>query len=93
MADQKVLLDFYISETKLDGKGQIWTSEKIVEMAGAAALIYIGGRWMGKTINKAVSLYKEKTRYVRMVNRAMKKDFSWDKSAILYKKLYEEMIY
>lgn len=49
-------------------------------------------RALMKTINKAVVVYGEKNRYVKMVNRAMKKDFSWDKSAILYKKLYREML-
>lgn len=49
-------------------------------------------RALVKTINKAAAVYREKNRYVRMVNRAMKKDFSWDKSAVLYKKLYEEML-
>lgn len=45
-------------------------------------------RALVKTINKALFLYKEKNRYFKMVNRAMRKDFSWNKSAILYKKLY-----
>lgn len=49
-------------------------------------------RALSKTISKAVCIYKEKKRHLKMVGRAMKKDFSWDKSAILYKKLYEEML-
>lgn len=46
-----------------------------------------------KAIERALSRIKDKHRYKKMVERAMKADFSWDKSAILYKKLYEEMIH
>lgn len=45
-----------------------------------------------KTIKHALNIYKDPVRYKKMVERAMKKDFSWDKSAVLYKKLYQEMI-
>lgn len=45
-----------------------------------------------KTIERALSKMKDKEKYKKMVERAMKTDFSWDKSAILYRKLYEEMI-
>lgn len=46
-----------------------------------------------KTIEHALSRMKDKNKHKEMVERAMKTDFSWDKSAILYKKLYEEMVY
>lgn len=45
-----------------------------------------------KTIEHALSRMKDKNKHKEMVERAMKTDFSWDKSAVLYKKLYEEMI-
>ncbi|MEK7450318.1 MAG: glycogen/starch synthase [Patescibacteria group bacterium] len=45
-----------------------------------------------KTIERALGVWKDHSRYEKMVWRAMKTDFSWDKSAVLYKKLYEEMI-
>lgn len=46
-----------------------------------------------KAIERALNIKKDKERYRKMVRSAMKTDFSWDKSAILYKKLYEEMIH
>ncbi len=46
-----------------------------------------------RAIKHALNIYKDAFRYKKMVERAMKKDFSWDKSAKLYKKLYEEMIH
>lgn len=45
-----------------------------------------------KAIEHALNVYKNKNKYKEMVERAMKTDFSWDKSAILYKKLYGEMV-
>lgn len=45
-----------------------------------------------KSIIRALNVYKDKERYSRMVERAMKTDFSWDKSAKKYKKLYGQMI-
>jgi len=45
-----------------------------------------------RVIKHALNIYKDSIRYKKMVQQAMKKDFSWDKSAKLYKKLYEEMI-
>jgi starch synthase len=45
-----------------------------------------------KAIKRALNIQKDKDRYSRMVHRAMKKDFSWDKSAVLYKKLYRRML-
>ena len=46
-----------------------------------------------KTIERALSRMKDRDKFKKMVERAMKTDFSWDKSAVLYKKLYEEMIH
>lgn len=45
-----------------------------------------------KTIERALMRMQDKDGYRKMVELAMKTDFSWDKSAILYKKLYQEMI-
>ena len=45
-----------------------------------------------KTIERALSRMKGRDKFKKMVERAMKTDFSWDKSAVLYKKLYEEML-
>lgn len=45
-----------------------------------------------KTIERALMRMQNKDQYRKMVERAMKTDFSWDKSAVLYKKLYQEMI-
>ena len=45
-----------------------------------------------KTIEHALNVWKNKEQYKKMVEKAMKTDFSWDKSAVLYKKLYEEML-
>ena len=46
-----------------------------------------------KAIKRALNIYKDGNRYRKMVQRAMRKDFSWDKSAILYKKLYKKMLH
>ena len=44
-----------------------------------------------KMIEHALNRMKDKERFKKMVGNAMKTDFSWDKSALLYKKLYKEM--
>ncbi len=49
-------------------------------------------RALSKTIKKALRIYRERNRYIKMVERAMKKDFSWDKSAKEYLGLYEKLI-
>jgi starch synthase len=46
-----------------------------------------------KVIERALNRMKNKDKYKKMVEAAMKTDFSWDKSAILYKKLYESMLH
>ena len=43
------------------------------------------------TIERAVSYYRDKELWDRLVKRAMATDFSWRKSALVYKKLYEEL--
>jgi len=43
-------------------------------------------------IYKALLIYKDKDKYRKMVDSAMNMDFSWDKSAVLYKELYERII-
>jgi starch synthase len=45
-----------------------------------------------KMIEHALNRMRDKEKFKKMVECAMKTDFSWDKSAILYKKLYEEMV-
>lgn len=43
-------------------------------------------------VRNALRILDSESTHKTMVEAAMHKDFSWDKSAILYKKLYEEMI-
>lgn len=43
-------------------------------------------------VKRALALYNKPDDFKKMVESAMKTDFSWDKSAVLYKKLYEEII-
>lgn len=45
-----------------------------------------------KAIEHALNVWKDKEQYKQMVEKAIKTDFSWDKSAVLYKKLYEEVL-
>lgn len=45
-----------------------------------------------KAIKHALNIKKDEARYRKMVAAAMTTDFSWDKSAILYKKLYQRMV-
>lgn len=45
-----------------------------------------------KAILEALRIYENKNHLKFMVTRAMKTDFSWDKSAVLYKKLYKNII-
>lgn len=46
-----------------------------------------------KAIEHALIIKKNRERYNKMVGCAMRTDFSWDKSAKLYKKLYESMLH
>src|SRR3989344_1711677 len=63
-------------------------------MHGKNGFLFAKGRSirLKKAIEHALNVYKNKEQYRKMVERAMKTDFSWDKSALLYKKLYEEML-
>jgi len=45
-----------------------------------------------KAIKETLSIFKNKKQFKNMLMNAIKTDFSWDKSAILYKNLYEDMI-
>lgn len=45
-----------------------------------------------KSIKEALRIYENKNHLKFMIMRAMKTDFSWGKSAILYKKLYQEIV-
>ncbi len=45
-----------------------------------------------KAIQKAVAVYNNSQRYQKMVQKAMQTDFSWNKSALLYKKLYLDIV-
>jgi starch synthase len=48
-------------------------------------------RRLKKAVIHALNRIQDKDGYKKMVERAMKTNFSWDKSALLYKKLYKEM--
>lgn len=45
-----------------------------------------------KAIKHALNIKKDDVRYAKMAELAMKKDFSWKKSAKIYKKLYKEIL-
>ena len=47
---------------------------------------------LSKAIKEALTIYKSKEHLKTMIVNAMRKDFSWDKSAVLYKKLYEDIL-
>lgn len=61
---------------------------------GKNGLLFKKGRSVSlqKAIKHALDIQKDRTRYRKMVVSAMRKDFSWDKSAQLYKKLYQGMV-
>ncbi len=44
------------------------------------------------TIHRAIKVYNSLERRQKMAERAIRTDFSWDKSALLYKKLYLDML-
>ena len=44
------------------------------------------------TIERAVELYKDKKTWDSIVKTAMKEDFSWKKSALMYKSLYSKIL-
>ena len=43
-------------------------------------------------IKKALAIYQSHSHYKRMVKSALQTDFSWNKSALLYKKLYIDIL-
>jgi starch synthase len=46
-----------------------------------------------RKVKYAINIWKnDRTLYKKMVEEAMRTDFSWDKSAVLYKKLYYDML-
>ncbi|MEW6184879.1 MAG: glycogen synthase GlgA [Thermodesulfobacteriota bacterium] len=45
-----------------------------------------------QTLQKALSVYRDKPRWKRLMQRAMKMDFSWEKSAAQYQALYEKAV-
>lgn len=47
---------------------------------------------MINAIKRAIKVYGDKDKLHRMRRAAMEKDFSWNKSAVLYKKLYQSII-
>lgn len=49
-------------------------------------------RRLNKAIEHGLNIKKHSLKYRKIVEYAMKADFSWDKSAVLYKKLYEGMV-
>jgi starch synthase len=50
---------------------------------------YDGGKLL-QTLQKALSIYRDKPRWRRLMQRAMNQDFSWEKSAFQYQTLYEK---
>ena len=47
---------------------------------------------LANTLQRALSLYEDKRRWSGLQRRGMKKDFSWEKSALEYKNLYQELL-
>lgn len=45
-----------------------------------------------QTVQRALSVYRDKLRWKRLIQRAMSQDFSWEKSAIQYESLYLKAI-
>lgn len=44
------------------------------------------------TIERAIEIYREKSYWDSIVKRAMNEDFSWRKSALMYKSLYNKVL-
>jgi starch synthase len=44
------------------------------------------------TLQRALSVYRDKPRWRRMIQRAMSQDFSWEKSAVQYQSLYQKAL-
>ena len=45
-----------------------------------------------QTIQRALSVYRDKPRWKRLMQRAMGQDFSWEKSASQYELLYQKAL-
>jgi starch synthase len=45
-----------------------------------------------QTIQRALSIYRDKPRWKRLIQRAMNQDFSWEKSASQYELLYQKAL-
>ena len=50
------------------------------------------GEKLLQTIQRALSVYRDKPRWKRLIKRAMNQDFSWEKSASLYESLYQKAL-
>ncbi|OGY94441.1 MAG: hypothetical protein A2406_03390, partial [Candidatus Komeilibacteria bacterium RIFOXYC1_FULL_37_11] len=46
---------------------------------------------MGKVLDRSLTLYKNKAKFVKILKAGMEQDFSWDKSAKEYLKLYNKL--
>ena len=47
---------------------------------------------MSHTIHRAIEFYHDKPVWERLVKQAMTEDYSWEKSALAYKKLYKSLM-
>jgi starch synthase len=47
---------------------------------------------LNRAIRQALVLYKKKTAWKNLVLQAMEQDFSWDRSAVNYQTLYQELV-
>lgn len=47
---------------------------------------------MVKTVERAVKLFQDKKRWLKLMKNAMKQDFSWDVAAEKYSKLYSRLV-
>jgi starch synthase len=45
-----------------------------------------------QTIQLALTVYRDKPRWKRLIQRAMRQDFSWEKSALQYESLYQKAL-
>jgi len=45
-----------------------------------------------KSIGRAVKTYQDKKEWTKLIQRAMRKDFSWKKSALKYRQLYKQLL-
>ena len=50
------------------------------------------GEKLFQTLQRALSVYRDKPRWKRLMQRAMRQDFSWEKSASQYQSLYQKAL-